>query len=540
MRILVADDEQIMLDSICRILGERADIKIQTARSGREAIDIAYSFHPDVVLIDIKMPGINGLEALTELRRIKPNLITIVISAYDNFHYAQESIRLGVFEYLLKPISKTRLLETIGKVKIQLELEEQRRHDHLELREKYKKLLPYIEHDFLRALILGIEAPMFGEYQELLGISFQAGFFMAISYLDLNEVYKENKIELKYYFRQKLTEVVEDLCNLFPCFISPEKSNPIVIFIPLRGLHDQDKMEQSAQWYGEKVLHYLREKSKEESFRIGIGGVYCSPSHFKFSYHEAIQALNHAIHEPLKIYSQLKKSPDDLWEKELSHCCQEILDSLRFGHINRVQALVNSLLPVDSVLNDKQDDQFRFYLLSLLINACQLSNEYLGNEEERYNSFQRIFSLFTEATSLPAVASQAGELILYLAHRIKENRDGQIKAVVQKAKKIIDLEFASQLSLEGLALSVNVSPFYLSRVFREEIGVGFAEYLTKIRLEKALELLSQGVSIKECSFSVGYNDPNYFSRLFKKYYHLTPTQYRDKDAGVKGGFLDEK
>ncbi len=531
MRILVADDEQIMLDSICRILGDLPDITLETARTGREAIDKAYSFNPDLVLIDIRMPGINGLEALSELRRLKPNLITIVISAYDNFHYAQESISLGVFEYLLKPINKTRLLAAIEKAKSQLEKEEQRREENLELREKYKKLLPYIENEFFQALIAGMDVAMFEEYQELLGAPFQAGFFMAISYMDLKETYKDNSIELKYYFRNKLAELVEDIRNLFPCFIGSIKSNPILFFIPLTSIQDGEEKEKSPQYYGERVLHYLRGKNKGDSFRIGIGSIYSSPHHFKFSYHEAIQALNRAIDEPLKLYPQLKKTPDDLWEKELNQYLQEILDSLRFGHINRVEALVARLVSVYSVLNEKQEDLFRFHLLSMLLDACKLSNENLAPEEEKYNSFQRLFSLFTQAKSLSALSLQVGELIIYLAQRIKENRDGQTKMVVQKAKEIIEQDYTSQLSLENVAFSVNVSPFYLSRVFREEVGVGFVEYLTKIRLEKALELLAQGISVKECCFSVGYNDPNYFSRLFKKHYNLTPTQYRDKESG---------
>jgi two-component system response regulator YesN len=531
---LVADDEQIMLDSICQMLGSLADITLETARTGREAIDKAYSFNPDVVLIDIRMPGINGLEALSELRRLKPNMITIVISAYDNFHYAQESIRLGVFEYLLKPINKARLLGTIDKAKRELEKEEQRRQENLELREKYKKLLPYIENEFLQSLISGIDELAFKEYQELLGASFHIGFFMVISYIDLQEVYKEN-IELKYYFRNKLAELVGDIRNLFPCFIGQIKNNRIVIFIPLPNLQDRVETEKTPQYYGERVLQHLREKNNGEGFRIGIGSIYSSPHHFKFSYHEAVQALNHAINEPLKIYPQLKKTPDDLWEKELCQYFQEILDSLRFGHTNRIETLVAGLASTYSVLNKKQSDLFRFHLLSLLLDVCKLSNENLNNEEEKYNSFQRVFFLFTQAKSLPDLSLQVGELIIYLAHRIKESQDGQITIVVQKAKQIIEEDYANQLSLKEVACAVNVSPFYLSRVFREEIGAGFVEYLTKVRLEKALELLAQGISVKECCFSVGYNDPNYFSRLFKKHYNVTPTQYRDGEFEMKGG-----
>ena len=125
--------------------------------------------------------------------------------------------------------------------------------------------------------------------------------------------------------------------------------------------------------------------------------------------------------------------------------------------------------------------------------------------------------------------------ITFLTQKVKENRESQINNIVREAKEIVDARYQEHLTLEDLSRMVNISPFYLCRLFREEMGVNFTDYLAKLRMEKALTLLAQGLTGKECCFAVGYNDPNYFSRIFRKYYTMTPSEYREEQLSKKGG-----
>jgi two-component system response regulator YesN len=118
-----------------------------------------------------------------------------------------------------------------------------------------------------------------------------------------------------------------------------------------------------------------------------------------------------------------------------------------------------------------------------------------------------------------------------MVNSVKENREKNINSVIREAKAIIDHNYDKHISLEELADMVNVSSFYLSRLFKEELGESFSEYITRLRMEKAIELLAKGQSVKECCFLVGYNDPNYFSRLFKKYFGVTPSDWARKQTG---------
>lgn len=533
MRILVADDEQIMLDSICRVLQNEPDIHLETARNGREAIEKAESFRPELVMMDIKMPGINGLEALNEIRRLDPTAVLVILSAYDNFSYAQEAIRQNVLDYLLKPVNKTRILEVVEKARLELAKVKSSRQEELILRERYKKLLPVIESEFLHHLMNGIDDFTLKEYQELLGIVFEAGFFIAISYQDLPETSVESEIELEYLVRQKMADLSEEIRHLFPCFIGPVKTNPLLIFIPVIN-PEKDPVNH----YANKIAEYFRNGSKGK-IRIGTGGIYTNPIEMGRSSNEAIQALSSQSTAAISHYRELQHVNDTGWESKIHEEFQEIVDGIRFGQVNKVQVLLQKLLSKYTVIHANYTDRFSFYLMDLLISSYRVAKENFKALQSPLASFEQITAIFKEARDYTGLSQEIIRHTLYLTQNVKENRETQVSNIVRQAKEIVDTRYQEHLTLEDLSRSVNISPFYLCRLFREELGVNFTDYLTKLRMEKAVSLLAQGLTVKECCFAVGYNDPNYFSRIFRKFYTMTPSEYREEQLSKKGGELTQ-
>ncbi|TCL65970.1 two-component system response regulator YesN [Hydrogenispora ethanolica] len=524
MRVLVADDEQIMLDALAKVLTPKEGVELATARSGREAIEIAESFRPDLVMMDIKMPGINGLEALAEIRRFNPHTVLVILSAYDNFNYAQEAIRLAVFDYLLKPINKTRMMEMIHKVQAHLDGLRAARQEELALRERYKKLLPLIENEFLHALQNGIDRPALAEYQELLGIDFQYGFFLAVLYSD-DSYPATGEMEEKYLVREKLEELAEGIRHLFPCLVGPVKTNPITVFVPLSRLEGDGAA--TGTLYANKILEYFRNERGITRTRIGVGGIHESPASLGRSYQEAMLALNFPSDNPICCYETFRRYDAADWESELRQQLQEIAEAVRFGHLYRTEILLNRLAARYGGVTVPERHILLGELLELLLSTFRLVREN-AKIAMAYPSPDQLLTWFaTDQTTAAIIQNIAGQ-ILALTHKIKDGRESQVKAVILQAKEQIDRMYQEDLSLDDLAQAVSVSPFYLSRLFREELGVSFTEYITKLRLEKALTLLAEGFPVKECCFAVGYNDPNYFSRLFRKYYHLSPTEYRDE------------
>lgn len=533
MRILVVDDEQIMLDAICKILKPETGIQLETARTGREAIEKNETFHPQLIMLDIKMPGLNGLEALMEIRRMNPSVVAVIISAYDHFNYAQEAIRLNVYDYLLKPVSKTRLLELVAKVQKHLEHLHSLRQNELTLREQYQKLQPFIETEFIQALQTGVNPVALQEYQEMLGLQFDAGFFIALAHPEETAAMATG-LEGSYYIRETLSKMADSIRRRFDCLIASMRSNPLIVFFPINRaeLDEADITSVTESLIHKLLTHLQNENFPVKRLRMGIGSLVHTPEAYRVSYQEALQALNSATDQPLSYYA--KNDAASSLANQLDLVFQKITEAVRFGHVFRVESLCRSLAETYSHLEGAAKEQLLYSLLEVVLASYRVSRETCRTPTPA-PPLRTLLAMFDSASALELVFEKLTPVLTGLTQTIKELRETQINAVIVKAKEIVDQSFQNDLSLEELSHSVAVSPFYLSRLFREELGIGFAEYLTRLRMEKSLTLLAQGVSVKECSFAVGYNDPNYFSRLFRKYYQLSPTEYRESSLPKKGG-----
>jgi two-component system response regulator YesN len=141
--ILLVDDEQIVLDSL-KFIFEREygqDCRLETARSGREAIEKSEQMHPDIILMDISMPGINGIDAIKSIREFLPTAVIILLTAYDKFDYAKQAISFGVFDYLMKPVNRNRITQTVNSAMSQVDEYRKRRYDDLAMREKLENVI---------------------------------------------------------------------------------------------------------------------------------------------------------------------------------------------------------------------------------------------------------------------------------------------------------------------------------------------------------------------------------------------------------------
>jgi two-component system response regulator YesN len=152
VKLFVADDEQIVLDSFCFIIESSFAGQVElvgAARSGREAIEKVELLKPDVVFMDIRMPGINGIEAISKIKSRHQDIIFVIISAYEHFNYAKEAVNLGVMEYILKPMDKQEVIDVINKARKMINTNREAMFRELELQEKLNQIIPFIESEFI-------------------------------------------------------------------------------------------------------------------------------------------------------------------------------------------------------------------------------------------------------------------------------------------------------------------------------------------------------------------------------------------------------
>ena len=173
-RILVADDEGIMLEAFKSVISSTfGDSCItETAKTGRAVTEKAETFHPDIVFMDIHMPGINGIQAMREIRKFNTTALFYVVSAYDKFDYAKEAIDLGVERYLTKPISKAKKVDK----------KRNQRSNLLKIQEKLETVIPVVENSFVGSLLFQQEEQTADYYRQLLDIEEKQGYVMVIQF----------------------------------------------------------------------------------------------------------------------------------------------------------------------------------------------------------------------------------------------------------------------------------------------------------------------------------------------------------------------
>lgn len=421
LTLLVADDEKYDRDSIITILNTafKEEIKTSEAKNGREAIEISELTRPEIIIMDIKMPGINGLKAIAEIKKFIPNAYVIILTAYDYFDFAVEAVNNNVKEYILKPFSRTELIEKIEKAIDFVNSEKEKRRSEIENQEKLYNLMPILENELSFSIINNsIYSIDYETYMRYLNIDFKNAFSMVIQLKEKN--YDES-------IKSQIGEYIKEYINRnYRTITSYRFTKDLVYFVELKNSEEENEAKFNSINLASDIRREVR-KAFDISIKMGIGKCYSGLIEMYKSYKEACSSLNYISDSSSIVYFQ--------------------------------------------DINNRGDEK-----------------------KGKSPSFDG------EKIALFKAVEQ------YIADNIKE-----------------------ELDLEKTAAKFNLSSFYFSRTFKEILGYNFSDYVNIARINKAKSFLrGNSMSIKEICFSVGYSDPNYFSKVFKKYEGITPTEFKAK------------
>lgn len=528
-RVMVADDEGIVIDSMKFIIEKEFgdSCQVECAKSGRSVIELAERFRPDIAVIDIHMPGINGIDAIKEMKAFCTNTVFIVMSAYDKFDYAKEAIALGVMEYITKPMEKTKVISVLKRAMDQIDGEREKRSNELLIKEKLETVEPIIENGLIYDILL---QEHFDEdidsYRTILGINENFGYMMALVCGDSQEGNRmTNAIGTSVKISGKYHEIREEVKSLFKCKVGNVMSNKIAILIPC----SEEKLEYNERTdlieRARDLVRALRKKT-DISFRVGIGGV--KPlRELGDSYREALNALI-ATTGSVAHVDDLVISCDyeDDYPKNME---KPLFEAIAKGDLNETQVMTEKY--ADWMCQRAVDGD----LMSMRLKALEfaLYAEHLayqnGGQTYHYSGRKDYLPQIMELETPEEIRTWFTDKIVSACRNVVSKREERSGDIIRNAKKYIEDHYDKDISLDDVSRVVNISPYYFSKVFKEESGLNFIEYLTNIRIDKAKELLeTTNLSIKEICVSCGYTDPNYFSRSFKKNVGVTPTEYKEK------------
>lgn len=518
LKILIVDDEAIERTGLKLILNKAFDgqVFIEEADTGQKAIEKAYAYMPDVVFMDMKMPGLDGIEAIIEIQKFASSAKIIIVSAYDSFEYAQKAVAVGAFKYLLKPVKRKDILSCVNEL-IEIRKDELKRVQlNAELKAKLSEVRPYMEGELIQALIYNDEGKtsMF-DNMDLIDVNMSEGNCIVVDHAN-GQLSNHDLNRLEEKIRSKIS-------SRYDALIGRSYGGNILALISKGSLEANADLKQDTLAFARKLKYDIVHEYGIQ-IEIGVGMPYKGLNCVHQSYKDAVLNLKGKVKGSITQLSQSREMDSAMssYPIELENSlCQQI----KLGLLNESREAYVEFM--ESIFNGTENQDY---------------NEKL---KEAWTVLSRLFSSIIDSkdmNELPGVPdsifrksnfSQAMDCIWhnidFVVKKVNAKRVSQSENLVDQAKTFIDQNYHKHLTLESVADELAVSPYYLSKLFKQQANKNFIDYLTHIRIENAKILIrSSSLSIKEISRKVGYSNPNYFSRVFKKVTAIKPLEYRDK------------
>lgn len=532
-RIMIVDDEEEIRLGIIKKIDWEANgfIVVGDAENGQDALEKAEKLQPDVIMTDIKMPFMDGLELGKKLVELMPSTKIIVFSGCDDFEYAHKAIKINVVEYVLKPINSAELIEVLVRLKEQLDREYNEKRNLETLYKHYIKSLPVIREQFLVGAIEGrINEEQWHEQMEELGIEFKYKHLtVGIIQADGTLSFEENLNSFSGQKESALTpisikKIVDENMGKYCKFISFIYSGMVIV---MGNFEKKEDILLFIKGINEVCKVYKRIMSLTIS--AGIGYVYSNPSQIRFSYRTAQNALDYRfiLGAGKAIYID-DVEPDNSIQLQLDEKEERsMLNAIKISSEDEISEAIDSLFKKTEDLL-LPFNQYRIYLMEIMTSLLKLVQTYAFDIEEIFGENFNAYSYLESFNSIHEVKKWIIEKAIRINSYIKRERINSSMMLIEKAKQYIKENYSDyDISVEKLCSKLHVSPTYFSTMFKKETGTSFVNYLTATRLEEAVKLLNttddKTYMIAE---KVGYPEANYFSYVFKKQFGVSPSKYR--------------
>ena len=526
--LIVDDEEEIRIGVIKKINWEYYGFKvIGDASNGIEAWEKANNLKPDIVMTDIRMPFMDGLELGAKIQEVMPSTKIIIFSGCDDFEYAQKAISINVSEYVLKPINSENLIEILKRLKCKLDEEYDEKRNVEILQKYYLQSIPIMREQFLTAAIEGkVSNVNLNEELDRLKISFRFKYFIVgIINLDINNensIFKENDKLLPISAQKILQEIMKNICE-FTSFLYLDK------VIVIGNLKEKEGLNYFINGLNEVCRSFKRIISG--SMVIGLGRVCDSFSKVNLSYKDAKNALEYKVilGREKVIYIE-DVEPDTSKSLDFNENLErKFVDAIKVGTSIDIDNVLEEIFSIKS-MELLPINEFKIYGIEVLTSLIKIIKSYdlnvsdiMGKDFNDYLYLNNLSSILEIKEWFKERANKANE-------SIKNERINSSKILIDKAKKYIKENYNDyELSVDKICLVLHLSPAYFSTIFKKETGVSFINYLTDIRMEEAIRLLNTTDNkTSVIGHNVGYLEPNYFSYVFKKKFGISPTRYRKR------------
>lgn len=538
-RLMLVDDEYAVRKHVIdRIDWHQYDFEIVCqAENGKEGYELFEQYLPDVVITDIKMPFMDGLELSRKILKKYPYTKIIVLTGFDEFEYAKKSINLHIMNYILKPISANSLIEILEDVKVKLDEEINQKRDMDRLREYYQKSFPLLRDKFLEDFVKGeYLAEQVDEWLSYYLIPLKGNFYM-VSVIQIDNFYEERQsINTKEteFKKMALLELVEEINKNEELGIFFLSNNRVHI-ISQGNMNSETEFLQSVIWKLELIRQGI-EKYQTFTITIGVGHVCRSLSEIPNSRKSALSAHDYKLitgNNQIIYINDLE--PNEGVTLEFNEVDERrVIRMLKSGAMNEFHEYIDETFNL-LASNSGELNQNQLYLFELVTQIIITSKEAKIDLSKAQGIELNLFKLLGEDQHLDQLKNKILQLGDYVMEAGVKSRQITTAKLVTLAKEYVEKEYRDwELSIQKLCDYLNYSPNYFSSVFKKETGQSFMNYLMDRRLETAKELLlTTELKSLEVALEVGFSSSNYFAYCFKKQLNISPMQYRKDNLVVK-------
>lgn len=541
IKVLIVDDEIIIRTGIRTSIDweSMGMVIVGEASNGKEGFEKILSLEPHIVITDVRMPVMDGLEFTKLLKEERPDIRVVIISGYDDFKYAREALRMGVNEYLLKPIGADELikimLDQCEDIRRELDIHNQ---DKM-LKNIFNENLSFMQARFINSIVKGEinELSNILEKSKELNVDLSGDEYQVIiididDFLLITEnLSNKEKDQLKMLIGNIAAEILKNDTNSTVCLSEYDYLLSVI------------NVKDSNRYYLNKIYEEIKDCVKKQqglTVTIGISNVYQNVNDIPKAYNEALFTLRNKIFKGKdKIINimdventQLISTTNYTFKEE-----KEIINYLKIMETDKLNQIFDEMYQ-DFIISHTDHEEIKKICLRLITVAMSQLDE-MGAYQEKYNG--KAFNPYIEIEkyeTLEDIKVWMKNIFGTFIEGIQSSKNDKFNGIVKVAIQYMDEHYYEDIGVEHIAAITYVTPNYFSRVFKKETGKSFTEWLNNVRVDKAKNLLKDlKFRVYEIADKVGYNDYKIFTHNFKKYAGCTPKEYRDNilqmDSKVK-------
>ncbi|MDO5400947.1 MAG: response regulator [Eubacteriales bacterium] len=527
LRVFLVEDESVIRETLRDTMpwARCGYTFVGEASDGEMALPLIRKARPDVIITDIRMPFMDGLAMSRLVLEELPEVKIIIISGYDDFEYARQAIRIGVEQYLLKPVTKASLMNVLREVREKIEQERAQQSYQAQFQQDSQEYEQYARHSFMERVVAGrLSVQQIYEEAGKLGLDLRAQSYCLALFSVLGETYSESDAQVREALLGHFMKHPEYLLLRW---------NLTTYMVLLKG--DADKMEGYLQRCTAAVQSCYSGLDQEQKWYLAVGKPTRRLSALPGCFEEVSRLWAYRYIQPqshILTAETVGAVPENQPEASLSRLDVAkfnptiLLGVMQNATVEEIPSFVGEFLHgVQEALRSKPFCQY--LMLSARFTATEYVQSLGVSQEELLAGLEHL-----DMVGRPVGEGDLGRYLVEMLIRAVKLRDrsstNQYRDLLGQAVAYIDSHYADErLSLNQVAREVNISANYLSAVFSQEMECTFIEYVTGKRMARARELLrTTDKRSGEVAMEVGYKDPHYFSFLFKKTHGCTPRDYR--------------